>query len=98
MLAAEDPIAQVIRSGRLAKLIFRQPFDRPFDGLGRVQAVDHPRIDQRAIFAGVGRLVEIPGLGRHDHRDNRQVELPGKRIIPFVVGRHRHDGARPVRQ
>ena len=107
-LPGDQPITHPIVDRLGAQVVLLEPVDGGGDrrvgsplGVGRRDAVDraavdhHPRAD---IGLGHRGAVEATATFGLDDGDHGQVEFAGELEIALIVGRHRHDRSRAVRE
>ena len=100
-LPREEPVAQAEVHGALAEPARLEIGRHALLEGGRRQSRIGPRGDGDALF-DVGRRADVWGRtigagGTRDHRADREIERARELPVALIVRRHRHDGARAVR-
>ena len=97
-LPRDQPVAQAKADGRSGAAACVQRLDDPALSLGRGEAGELARVDERLVLgvrrerAHLGRLT----ARRDDHRRHRQPVLHRELVVALVVGGHGHDRSGPV--
>ena len=92
-LAAEDRVPDAVVDGSRPHALCFHPIDGQRDGVGGFHAVPFTASTEDGPLVGAHGFLRVDPL--EDARDV-QPEVRGEFPVPFVAGRHRHDGSRAV--